>query len=118
MKNISVSSDIIPEYERFAEIVAKSGIYGPGKNLRDMVDVAVKRLRVKGNNAFFRGIKRIRSVPNMDRTLWDAFIFDMIDYENVTSKIKRLFGRIGDYEKDIGLDDVYPMQFFTSGLSG
>jgi len=47
----------------------------------------------------------------------DTSIFDMVDYENVTSKVKRLFGRIGDYEKDIGLDDVYPTQFIPSGLS-
>jgi len=112
------AGNIIPGYDRFAEIVAKSGIYGPREHLRDVVDVALKSLGVKGKNLLYKGIKRIRSVPDIDGTMRDTSIFAMVDYENVTSKVKRLFGRIGDYEKDIGLDDVYPTQFVPSGLSG
>jgi acyl-[acyl-carrier-protein] desaturase len=108
------AGDLIPDYDHFAEIVARACVYGPREHLRDVLDVALKSLSVKGKNVLYKGIKRIRSVPREDGTMQDTSIFDMLDYEGVTSKVQRLHEKIADYEKEIGINEIDPTRFVPS----
>ena len=110
------AGNLIPNYDKFAEVVAQAGVYGPREHLRDVVDIALKTMDVTGRNALFKGIKRLRQVPHPDGTMHDTAVFDLLDYEGVSHKVRKLFGRIADYEKQIGFDAIYPTQFVPSGL--
>lgn len=110
------AGNLIPDYDKFAEVVAQAGVYGPREHLRDVVDIALKTMDVTGRSALFKGIKRVRQVPHPDGTMHDTAVFDLLDYAGVASKVRKLFGRIADYEKLIGFDAIYPTQFVPSGL--
>ena len=110
------AGDLIPDYDKFAEIVAQACVYGPREHLRDVLDVALKSLSVKGKNELYKGIKRIRSVPGEDDSMQDTTIFNMLDYEGVTTKVKRLHNKISDYEKEIGINEIDPTRFVSSGI--
>ena len=110
------AGDLIPDYDHFAEIVARACVYGPREHLRDVLDVALKSLSVSGKSELYKGIKRIRSVPKLDGSMLDTSIFDMMDYEGVTTKVQRSHEKISDYEKEIGIDQVDPTKFVPSGI--
>ncbi len=54
------AGNLIPNYDQFAEIVAKANIYGPREHLRDVLDVALKQLGTKGRAALRKGIHLVR----------------------------------------------------------
>lgn len=110
------AGNLIPNYDKFAEVVAQAGVYGPREHLRDVLDIALKNLGVEGRRALQRGIKRIREVPHPDGTMHNTAIFDVLDYDGVTKKVQKLFDRIADYEKEVGYDEVYPTTFVASGI--
>jgi len=110
------AGDLIPGYDKFSEIVAKANIYGRREHMKDVLDVALENIGVKGRRALFKGIERIRQVPDESGNMRHTAIFDLLDYDGVESKVKRLFGRIADYEKDVGFDLINPTEFTPSGL--
>ena len=110
------AGDLIPDYDHFAEVVARACVYGPREHLRDVLDVALKSLSVKGKSELYKGIKRIRSVPKEDGTMQDTSIFEMLDYEGVTTRVQRLNEKISNYEKEIGIDEIDPTRFVPSGI--
>jgi acyl-[acyl-carrier-protein] desaturase len=110
------AGDLIPDYDQFAEVVARACVYGPREHLRDVLDVALKSLSVKGKSELYKGIKRIRSVPKEDGTMQDTSIFEMLDYEGVTTRVQRLNEKISNYEKEIGIDEIDPTIFVPSGI--
>ena len=107
------AGDLIPNYDRFAEIVARAGIYGPREHLKDVVDVALKNLGVSGRKALQRGIKRIRQVPTMHGEMRDTAIFDLLDVDGVEQKVKKLFERVNEHEKKVGFFDIDPTLFVS-----
>lgn len=111
------AGELIPDYDRFAEVVARAAVYGPREHIRDVLDVALAQMGVSGRLALRQGIKRIRQVPLLeDGNMVDTAIFDVLDYNGVAKKVQNLFGRIENYEKAVGFDAVYPLQFVPSGL--
>ena len=110
------AGDIIPDYDHFAEVVARASVYGPRQHLRDVLDVALKSLSVSGKNALYKGIKRIRSVPKEDGTMRDTTVFEMLDYESVTTRVQRLHEKVSGYEKEIGFNEIDPTEFIPSGI--
>lgn len=58
-----------------------------------------------------QGIKKTRLVPDNDGNLRETAIFDGIDFPSIQSAVKRIFGRIENYEKEIGFWDVDPTHF-------
>ena len=111
------AGDLIPDYDKFAEVVAAASVYGPREHLRDVLDVALEKLDVNGRKSLMRGIKRIREVPSGDDgNMVGTAIFDVLDYNGVTKKVEKLFGRIQAFESQIGFDKIYPVTFHPSGL--
>ncbi len=110
------AGQIIPEYDKFAEVVAQAGVYGPREHLSDVLDVALNQLGVAGRRALYKGIKNIRRVPNFEGQMYDTAIFDLLDYNGVEAKVKRLFERVGAYEQKIGFDMFDPIAFVPSGI--
>lgn len=107
---------IIPDYDKFAEVVAKAGVYGPREHLSDVLDVALDQLGVAGRRALYKGIKAIRQVPDTNGGMVDTAIFDLLDYKGVEAKVRRLFDRVGAYERQIGFDMFDPIAFVPSGI--
>jgi len=91
--------------------VARAGIYGPREHLKDVIDIALKNLGVQGRAALRRGINRIREVPAMEGGMRETAIFDLLDVDGVEKKVQKLFGRIQDYEKQVGFDEIDPTIF-------
>jgi acyl-[acyl-carrier-protein] desaturase len=110
------AGNIIPDYDKFAEVVAQAGVYGPREHLRDVLDIALENLGVTGRRALYKGIERIRQGPNPDGGVQNTAIFDLLDYKGVQAKVERLFGRIQEYEQMVGFDEIYPTHFVPSGL--
>ncbi|MEM8857247.1 MAG: acyl-ACP desaturase, partial [Chloroflexota bacterium] len=108
---------LIPDYDKFAEVVASAGVYGPREHLRDVVDVALKNLGVEGRKKLRKGIEKYRQVPDMDGGMRGTAIFDLLDYDGVEKKVKRLFSQIEKYEERVGFSEIYPTVFVPSGYS-
>jgi len=102
---------LIPNYDAFAELVHKAGIYGPREHARDVVQVALRNLGVEGRKALENGIRQSRLVPDENGNLRETAIFDGIDFPSVERAVKRIYGRIQDHEKEIGFDEIDPTVF-------
>ncbi len=112
------AGDLIPRYDKFAEVAAAARIYGPREHITDVLDIALANLGIEGRRALMRGIKRMRNVPTEQGDLHDtAWMCDMLDYENVEQKVKQLFGRINRYEEKTGHHEISPLVFKPSGLT-
>jgi acyl-[acyl-carrier-protein] desaturase len=113
--------DIIPDRARLGEILYKAGIYGPRQYTRDVLAVALKNLGIDDRRAFIKnlsdGIKRTRLVPDPDGNPRHTAIFDLFDYDSIEKAVKKLFGRVAGYEREIGIDQIDPTQFVPSGLA-
>jgi acyl-[acyl-carrier-protein] desaturase len=105
------AGNLIPNYDRFAEIVAAANIYGPREHIRDVLDVSLKHLGTKGRAALRKGINMIRQVPTMEGALRETAIFDVLDYEGVKAKVQNVFDRINEYEAQVGFNLISPLQF-------
>ena len=109
------AGSLIPDYDKFAEVVAAASVYGPREHLRDVVDIALKNLGIEGRKKLRKGIEKYRQVPDVDGNLRNTAIFDLLDYEGVEKKVVKLFGRIEKYEQQVGFDKIFPTVFVPSG---
>ncbi|MCI0580936.1 MAG: acyl-ACP desaturase [Chloroflexi bacterium] len=112
--------DIIPGRARLGELLYQAGIYGPRQYTRDVLQVALKNVGIEDRRAFVKalsdGIKRSRLAPDPDGNPRHTAIFDLFDYDSVEKAVQKLFGRVADYEHEVGLDQVDPTRFLPSGL--
>lgn len=109
------AGSLIPDYDKFAEVVAAASVYGPREHLRDVVDVALKNLNMESRKKLRKGIEKYRQVPDMGGNLRETAIFDLLDYDGVEKKVQKLFGRIEQYEQKVGFDKIFPTVFVPSG---
>ena len=58
------AGDLIPDFDRYAEIVHRAAIYGPRMLARDVIQAALTNLGVQGRKALEMGIRRGRMVPD------------------------------------------------------
>jgi hypothetical protein len=83
--------------------------------------VALKNLGIDDRRSFIKniskGIKKTRVVPDEDGNPRDTAIFDLFDYDSVEKAVKKLFGRVANYEKEVGFDQIDPTPFVPSGLA-
>ena len=105
------AGNLIPNYDHFSELVHRVGIYGPREHAKDVVQLALKNLGVAGRKALENGIRRTRLVPDENGNLRESATFDGIDFESIQGHVRRLFGRIEDFEKQVGFDEVDPTKF-------
>ncbi|MCA0360913.1 MAG: acyl-ACP desaturase [Armatimonadetes bacterium] len=105
------AGNIIPNYNEFAEIVHKAGIYGPREHSRDVVQSCLDNMGIENKRALERGIRETRLVPDEDGNLRQTAIFPGLDFSHIEDAVKRLFGRIQKYEGEVGFDTVDPIEF-------
>lgn len=105
------AGDLIPNYDKFAVIVHKAGIYGTTEHEQDVVQVALNHLTIDGREALEDGIRRIRLVPDEDGEMRATAIFQTLKLEPLTQDVKKLFSRIKKYEDEIGFSDLEPTLF-------
>lgn len=111
------ATTIIPDFARFEETCARTAIYGPRQHTGDVLQIVLGHLGVKGHKAFSDGVKRSRQVPDIDGNMRDTSLFEALDYGAVENAVRRLFGRIQSYEEEVGLAEVNPTHFVSSGLN-
>jgi acyl-[acyl-carrier-protein] desaturase len=113
--------DIIPNRALLSEVLYKAGVYGPRQYTRDVLAVALKNLGIIDRRSFIKnlsdGIKKSRLVPDQDGNPRHTAIFDLFDYDSVEKAVKKLFGRVAGYEREVGFDRIDPTQFVPSGLA-
>jgi acyl-[acyl-carrier-protein] desaturase len=100
----------------FSEALYRYGIYGPRNYANDVLRFAMNNLSIQDRRALEHGIKRSRQVPDEDGNFRETAFFDSLDYDEVETNVKKLFGKIERYEQEIGLDEVYPTEFIPSGM--
>lgn len=105
------AGNIIPDYDKFADLVYRSAIYGPREHAKDVVAAALKNLGFEGRRAVEAGIRKGRLVPDEDGNLRDSAIFDGIDFPHISGAVKRLYGRIAKYEDEVGFSALDPTPF-------
>lgn len=110
------AGDLIPGYDKFAEVVAAARVYGPREHVTDVLSVALKNLGLDGRRALIKGIKRVRQVPQEDGLMRDTAVLDTLDYEMVEKKVQQLFGRVDRFEQKTGHAEIAPLVFVSSGL--
>lgn len=112
--------DLIPKRLELSELLYRAGIYGPRQYTRDVLKVALKNIGIADRRTFLKqmsgGIKRSRLAPNADGNLRGTAFFDILDYDAIEKAVQRLYGRIADYEAEIGLDEIDPTLFVASGM--
>lgn len=106
------AGDLIPNYDKLAELLHRTTIYGAREHSRDVVKVALSQLGATALRAVEAGLRRSREVPDSDDgTLRRTAIFDSLDFGLVETKVKALFRKIGDFERVYGFADVRPTLF-------
>jgi acyl-[acyl-carrier-protein] desaturase len=110
------AGNIIPDYNRFFEVVARAGVYGPREYAKDVLQAALDNLNVSGRRALEAGVRRFRQVPDEDGNLRDTAIFETLDYNALEEAVMRLYNKVERYEQKIGLSEIDPTRFVSSGL--
>ncbi len=105
---------LIPRYDEFAEAVARAGVYGPREHSKDVIQVVLENLGVSGRKALESGIRKTRLVPDADGNLRESAIFEGLDFTYIESAVKRLFGRVNEFEQKSGHVLVDPIQFIPA----
>ncbi|MCU0315452.1 MAG: acyl-ACP desaturase [Fimbriimonadaceae bacterium] len=103
------AGDIIPGYDKFAEVVYKAGIYGPRQVSKDVIQVALDNLGVASKKALEQGIKKTRLVPDEDGNLRETAIFPGLDFVHIEDCVKRIFGKVTQFEEKTGHNEVDPL---------
>lgn len=102
------AGEIIPNYDEFATIVHRAGIYGPREHAKDVVQLCLDNLGVASRKSLENGIRNTRLVPDVDGNMRETAIFPGLDFKFIESASKRLFTKIGKYEAEIGFDGIDP----------
>ncbi len=110
------AGDLIPDYNKFAAVVAAAKVYGPREHVTDVLDVALRNLGVDGRKALIKGIKRVREIPNEQGVMRTSAVLDTLDYDLVEKKVQKLFSRVGKYEEQTGHAAIAPTAFIPSGI--
>lgn len=105
------AGNLIPDYDKFAEVVYRAGIYGPREHSRDVVAVALRVLGVEGRKALEAGIRRGRLVPDENGNMRESAIFEGIDFPSMEAAARRVYKLIEKQEKETGHYDVDPTHF-------
>jgi acyl-[acyl-carrier-protein] desaturase len=109
--------NLIPTTDRFGDALYRTGIYGPRQYARDVLQVVFENLDISSRRALEDGVRRSRRVPDGDGRERDTSLFSVLDYGAVEAAVRRLFSRVGAYEREIGLADVDPTEFVPSGIA-
>jgi acyl-[acyl-carrier-protein] desaturase len=109
--------DLLPNIDELAELLLRSGIYGPRQYAADVIDVVLSQLGIGGRRALVRGVRRSRQTPRDDGVMTDTSLFDALDRGAVELAVERVFRRIEQYEREVGLADVDPTHFVPVGDS-
>jgi acyl-[acyl-carrier-protein] desaturase len=110
------AGDLIPGYDKFAEVVAAAKVYGPREHVTDVLNIALQNLGIDGRKALLAGIKRVRQVPTESGILRDTAVLDTLDYAEIEKKVQQMFGRVNKFETDTGHAEISPLVFVQSGL--
>ena len=102
---------LIPDYDKFAEILYRNGIYGPREHSKDVVKIAMENLGAESLRAVEKGLKDSRLVPDLAGNMRHTGIFETIDFAVVEKKVRQLFKRITDFESEIGIPDIQLTKF-------
>ncbi len=105
------AGNLIPNYDHFAEVVYRAGVYGPREHARDVVQAALNNLGVSGRKALEAGIRKSRLVPDENGNLRETAIFDGLDFVTVQEKVKRIYKLIENHEQEVGFSDIDPTVF-------
>jgi acyl-[acyl-carrier-protein] desaturase len=108
--------DIIPDRPRLGEALYRAGVYGPRQYTNDVLQVALKNLGIDDRRAFSQGIKRSRQVPDKNGNTRDTATFDLFDYNAIELAVQKLFGRVIEYNTEVGRHTIDPTQFVASGM--
>ncbi len=105
---------IIPDYDHFSTVLYKNGIFGPREHAKDVVKIALEQLGAESLRAVEKGIAASRMVPDRGGNLRATGIFESIDFGFVEAKVQRLFGKINDFERKIGVASEQMTRFLTN----
>ncbi len=105
------AGDIIPDYDRFGAALHETHIFSWRIHHRDVVTVALRQLGASSLRATEAGIMRSREAPRPDGALQTTTIFDAIDHDHVERSVSRLFGRIGQYAAESGVEHTIDATF-------
>lgn len=108
--------DLIPNSDHVWKQFNESGVYGARQFMGDVVAVALQNLGIENRRKLAKGLKKNRLVPDENGNLRSSAIFDDFGYDSVEKAVKKLFGKIENYEKEVGLYDVDPTVFRPSGM--
>lgn len=96
---------IIPDYESFVQTLFAENIFGRAEYATEVVSVAIKGLGITSLEAIKHGFGYYRRVPTPDGTPLDTAIWqEAVDTEVLQHALVRLFTRINDYHREIGLE--------------
>jgi acyl-[acyl-carrier-protein] desaturase len=108
--------DIIPDYDKFGEILHRTAIFGLRQHQRDVVRVALNNLGAENLRKVEDGIRRSREIPDENGTMRTSAIFETIDHEFIETRIKQMHGKVASYEAEIGFDEVSPTKFVPNPI--
>ena len=112
LKNFMMpASNLLPEYDKFVKAVYDAGIFDFRTYGRDVVQAALKNLGVNSLKGMHEGIARLRQVPAMSGEMRETTLLSLVDYSVIENFVESLFARIGNYEAEIGFDEIAPTTF-------
>lgn len=103
--------EIIPNYDEFGELLHRTSIFSLKIYSKDVVRIALNQLGAEALKKVEEGIRKSREVPDEFGNLRRTSIFETIDYDFVEKKVQLLFKKVGEYEAEVGLDEVAPTKF-------
>lgn len=99
--------DIVPEYDRFGQVLHETGVFGRNIYYRDVVQVVLSALSLPALRALEHGVRRTREIPDNDTTRRAPALLDTLDLPGLEGKVKLLFWRNQKHLEQSGLTDFF-----------
>jgi len=108
------AQDVIPNWDAVAEVIYRTGVYGPREYQRNVLLPVFANLTVVGRKALDKGIKESKAIPDTEGKMRLTALYQSFDPGLIEENVIRLHDKVIEYEVSTGRDAVDPIRFLRN----
>jgi acyl-[acyl-carrier-protein] desaturase len=108
------AQEAIPNWAEVAEVIYRTGVYGPRDYQRNVLAPVFANLTVEGRKALDKGIKESKAIPDHEGKMRLTALFKTFDPGLIEDNVIRLHDKVIEYEVSTGRDVVDPIRFLRN----
>lgn len=108
------AQEAIPNWEKIAEAIYRTGVYGPRDYQRNVLAPVFSNLTVVSRKALDNGLKQSKAIPDADGKMRLTALWDVFDPGIIEENAIRLHDKAIEYEESVGRQKIDPITFLPN----